>query len=316
MKTKSLRIVFMGTPEFAVASLSALLQSAHDVVAVVTMPDKPAGRGKQISESDVKRFAVEHQIPIMQPANLKSNDFVEELKSFNADLHVVVAFRMLPEVVWAMPKYGTINLHASLLPNYRGAAPINHAIINGEIETGVTTFLLDKEIDTGRIILQKKVAVEPHFDAGILHDRLMEIGSGLLVETIDLISTGDFETIPQSVLISSELKHAPKIFKDDCRINWDSEIVDIHNFIRGLSPYPAAFTMVNGGQVLKIFKTKILDQIHGSENGVMFETDMKNYINVKTKSGILSIEELQIQGKKRMETKEFLRGFRDEIIVD
>ncbi len=306
----------MGTPEFAVSTLNALLGSQHEVVAVVTMPDKPAGRGKQISESDVKKFASLKGLPLLQPTNLKSPDFVEELASFNADIQVVVAFRMLPEIVWSMPKLGTINLHASLLPQYRGAAPINHAIMNGEKESGVTTFLLDKEIDTGRIVLQEKIEIEPHFDAGILHDIMMERGSRLVVDTVDLISSGEFETIPQSELVTTNLMHAPKIFKDDCLINWFDDIVRIHDKIRGLSPYPAAFTIVNGGFILKIFKTKIVSRESQPDELIEFFSDGKNFIHAKLPDGILSIEELQLQGKKRMHVTDFLRGYREEIKID
>ncbi|MGO4877254.1 methionyl-tRNA formyltransferase [Pedobacter psychrotolerans] len=301
-----MKIVFMGTPDFAVASLDALVQAKFDIVAVVTAPDKPAGRGQKINESAVKKYAVENSIPVLQPEKLKNPDFLAELKAFKADLQVVVAFRMLPEVVWNMPPKGTINLHGSLLPQYRGAAPINHAIINGEKESGVTTFFLTHEIDTGDIILSDRTPIGDDETAGELHDKLMVIGANLLVKTVTAISKGDFTEQPQPQ--SDELKHAPKIFKEDCKIDWNNSSALIHNLIRGLSPYPTAFTLLND-KTLKIFKAEPEEKEPGIAAGG-FLTDGKTYLKFATKDGFIKLLDIQFEGKKRMLIEDFLRGMR------
>ena len=296
----------MGTPDFAVASLDALVQAKFDVVAVVTAPDKPAGRGQKINESAVKKYAVEKSIPVLQPEKLKNPEFLAALKSYQADLQVVVAFRMLPEVVWNMPPKGTINLHGSLLPQYRGAAPINHAIINGEKESGVTTFFLTHEIDTGDIILSDRTPIGDDETAGELHDKLMVIGANLLVKTVTAISNGDFTEQPQPQ--SDELKHAPKIFKEDCKIDWNNSSAMIHNLIRGLSPYPTAFTLLND-KTLKIFKAEPEEKEPGIAAGG-FLTDGKTYLKFATKDGFIKLLDIQFEGKKRMLIEDFLRGMR------
>jgi methionyl-tRNA formyltransferase len=256
-----MRIIFMGTPDFAVASLKALIEAGEEVVAVVTGPDKPAGRGQKLHESAVKKFAVSQNIPVLQPVKLRAPEFLAELKSYNADLQVVVAFRMLPELVWNMPEKGTINVHASLLPNYRGAAPINHAIINGEKKSGVTTFLLQHEIDTGNILFSTEVEILDNDNAGDLHDKLMLAGAELLIRTVNAIKKNDIHPIPQDSIDTESLKHAPKIFKEDCLINWENDSVKIYNLIRGLSPYPTAFTHIDG-KVLKIYESEIIIEKH------------------------------------------------------
>jgi methionyl-tRNA formyltransferase len=296
----------MGTPEFAVASLEALIEAGYQIVGVVTAADKPAGRGQKLAESAVKKYAAEHQIPVLQPLKLKDPLFIEELKSLKADLHVVVAFRMLPEVVWNMPPFGTINLHGSLLPQYRGAAPINHAIINGEKESGVTTFFLSHEIDTGDIIYSEHVPIEPEDTAGDLHDKLMSVGAELLVRTVKGIESGAIEEQPQPQ--SEDLKHAPKIFKEFCLINWDQPAQTVFNFIRGLSPYPTAFTTLSE-KTLKIFKAELVLSTPDITPG-NFLTDGKTYLKFAAKDGFISVKELQYEGKKRMTTAEFLRGMR------
>lgn len=301
-----MKIVFMGTPDFAVASLDALVKANFEVVAVVTATDKPAGRGQKLHESAVKKYAVEHQIPVLQPEKLKNPEFLAALKSYNADLQVVVAFRMLPELVWAMPAKGTINLHGSLLPQYRGAAPINHAIINGEKESGVTTFFLTHEIDTGDIILSDKVAINDDYNAGDLHDKLMMVGANLLVETVSKIASGDYTEQPQPK--STDLKHAPKIFKEDCKINWNNTSRQVYNQIRGLSPYPTAFTFLND-KTLKIFKTEIEIVIPDIKPGE-FATDGKSFLKFATSDGYLKLLDIQFEGKKRMLIADFLRGMR------
>jgi methionyl-tRNA formyltransferase len=307
--SRSLRIVFMGTPEFAVASLDALVQSRHQVVGVVTVADKPAGRGRQVQMSAVKNYAVEHQLPVAQPEKLRDPEFLNQLTTWNADLFVVVAFRMLPEVVWNMPPMGTINLHGSLLPKYRGAAPINRAIINGEKETGVTTFFLQHEIDTGKVIKRATLPIGPDETAGELHDRMMAIGALTLKETVDLIADGRAEAVAQEMLQSNgeEVCHAPKIFKEDCKIDWSKTGAEIHNFIRGLSPYPAAWTML-GDKSLKIFSGNFIQgnpQTQGE-----FSTDQKSILKFACADGWYAIKELQFEGKKRMGVEEFLRGWR------
>ncbi|WP_336834571.1 methionyl-tRNA formyltransferase [Sphingobacterium siyangense] len=304
-----MRIIFMGTPDFAVASLEALIQSGEQVVAVVTVPDKPAGRGQKIHESAVKIFATQHNIPVLQPAKLRDEAFLDELKSFQADLQVVVAFRMLPEIVWNMPKFGTINVHASLLPQYRGAAPINHAIINGEKESGVTTFLLQHEIDTGNILLSKKVAIKETDNAGDLHDNLMVAGAETLLQTIQQLKAGTLQPKPQEVLLTTEpLKHAPKIFKEDCKINWDQPTAQVYNFIRGLSPYPAAFTLLND-KVLKIYSTE-KELVNTATTPGTIETDKKSFLKIAAQDGYIVISDLQLEGKKRMNVVDFLKGYR------
>lgn len=300
-----MKIIFMGTPDFAVASLKKLVENGCEVVAVVTAPDKPSGRGLQMNETPVKKYAVSQNIPVLQPEKLKNPEFLEQLRSFNADLQVVVAFRMLPEVVWAMPHKGTFNLHGSLLPQYRGAAPINWAVINGETETGVTTFFIEKEIDTGKIIFTEKTPILPKDNAGTVHDKLMEIGADLVLKTVRAIEAGDYPQVPQPQDI--ELKSAQKIFKETCEINWNQSAEQIHNFVRGLSPYPAAWTLLQG-KVCKIYKTQIIDNQELSSEP--FVTDGKKYLMFKCANKMLAVEELQLEGKKKMGIEEFLRGYR------
>lgn len=299
----------MGTPDFAVASLQVLLEAGENVVAVVTVADKPAGRGQKIQESAVKKFAVSNNIPVLQPVKLKDEHFLTALKSFNADLQVVVAFRMLPEVVWNMPPKGTINLHASLLPQYRGAAPINHAIINGEKESGVTTFLLQHQIDTGNILFKETVSIAATDTAGDLHDKLMTVGAQLLLKTVGAIKNGKHQEIPQEEIMNDvELKHAPKIFKEDCKIIWDKPLQEVYNLIRGLSPYPAAFTDFQG-KILKIFKCAPLKDTTNEQPG-SFTSDGKHYLRFAAKGGYIDVTEVQLEGKRRMSVEEFLRGVR------
>lgn len=295
----------MGTPEFAVPSLQILIQNRLKVVAVITAPDKPQGRGQKINFSPVKACALQHNIPVLQPTNLKSPEFIEQLTTFQADLQVVVAFRMLPEVVWGMPRMGTFNLHASLLPQYRGAAPINWAIINGEKETGVTTFFLRQDIDTGSIIFQEKETIHNDDDAGTLYERLMNKGSALVLKTVEAIQSGTYPTVLQPEGIA--IKHAPKIFKETCKINWAGKSHYIHNFVRGLCPYPGAWTTL-ADKNFKIFATKLIDKSEISKNPGELSTDNKNYLYVKTKDGWISISELQPEGKKRMNIQDFFRG--------
>ena len=301
----------MGTPEFAVASLDALAKAGCTIVGVITAPDKNAGRGMQLQQSAVKKYAVEHQLKILQPEKLKSISFLEELKSLKADLQVVVAFRMLPEIVWKMPPMGTINLHGSLLPQYRGAAPINWAIINGEKETGVTTFKLKHEIDTGNILLQESFPIGEDDTAGDVHDKMKEIGARLLVKTIEGVVNGTLQETPQDLSSDkklSTLMHAPKILTDSCRINWSQPVSVIYNFIRGLSPYPAAFTIVNE-KMLKILKSKKEIVIPKHSEGE-YETDGKTFLKFTGTDGYLHLLEIQLEGKKRMNVEEFLRGYR------
>ncbi|HYE56834.1 MAG TPA: methionyl-tRNA formyltransferase [Chitinophagaceae bacterium] len=303
------RIIFMGTPEFAVASLDALVNAGCNIVGVITAPDRPAGRGMQLQQSAVKKYAVEKGLHILQPEKLKNPAFLEELKNLQADLQVVVAFRMLPEVVWNMPRLGTINLHASLLPQYRGAAPINWAVINGEKETGVTTFKLQHEIDTGNILLQEKITIGENETAGELHDRMKIIGSKLLVKTVEALAVGMLEPIPQDQLAQdpSALKHAPKIFTETCRIDWNKPADQIFNLIRGLSPYPAAFTYLDG-KLLKIFKASKEQASPGIEPG-QYEV-RGQHLRFASTDGYIYAEEVQPEGKKRMKTEDFLRGWR------
>ncbi|WP_160068378.1 methionyl-tRNA formyltransferase [Sphingobacterium bovisgrunnientis] len=305
-----MRIVFMGTPDFAVASLKALLDAGENVVAVITAPDKPAGRGQKLNKSAVKVFAEANNMPVLQPEKLRDPQFIEDLRSYNADLQVVVAFRMLPEIVWNMPPLGTINVHASLLPQYRGAAPINHAVINGEKETGVTTFLLQHQIDTGNILLATKVEIADTDNAGIVHDKLMHAGAETLIKTVNGLRNKTITPIPQEDLNQEDLKHAPKIFKEDCLIDWENSTEKIYNQIRGLSPYPAAFTFLND-KVLKIFETKKEIVEHNNQPGT-FQSDGKTFLKFATKDGYLHLSTIQIEGKKRMEINEFLKGYRFE----
>ena len=308
-----MKLVFMGTPEFAAPSLERLSKT-HDVVGVITAPDKPAGRGKKILKSAVKQKAEELGLRILQPTNLKDPAFIEELKSLKADLFVVLAFRMLPEAVWNMPPMGTINLHASLLPDYRGAAPINRAIMNGESKSGLTTFFIEKEIDTGLIIDQEEMSIGGNEDAGSLHDRMMQKGADLLLSTVNKIEKGEITSIAQSN--SKDLKTAPKIFREDCEIDWNKSIHEVHNHIRGLSPYPAAWTMAYGvdfpEQPFKILKSRVADfKIAGQHGSILLTDELRLF--VKCKDGALEIIELQAPGKKRMLTTDFLRGFKPPI---
>ncbi len=313
MDKSQLRIVYMGTPDFAVAPLKKLIEEDYNIVGVVTNPDKPAGRGQKIKESPVKTFAQKNNLPILQPKKFKDESFIQDLKNLNADLQIVVAFKMLPEIVWAMPPKGTFNLHASLLPEYRGAAPINHAIINGEEKTGVTTFFLTHEMDTGNIILQKEVPIYENDTAKNLHDRLMETGANLVVQTVNTILSDNYKLINQNerFTINQTLKKAPKIFKNDCKINWNDSANNIYNFIRGLSPYPAAWTEIqNKGQSiqLKIYESqKELTTHHYSPGEII--TDTKTFLKVACSDGLINILQLQQSGKKRLTIDQFLRGF-------
>lgn len=304
---KSLRIVFMGTPDFAVASLQRLLGGGCTVVAVVTAPDRPSGRGLQLTPSAVKKAALAANLPVLQPEKLRDPAFLEELASYKADLQVVVAFRMLPEVVWAMPTIGTFNLHGSLLPQYRGAAPINWAIINGETETGVTTFFIEKEIDTGQMIFQDREPIYPDDTAGTVHDRLMERGADLVLKTVRSIEAGDYPRIPQPM--SGELKPAPKLSRETTEINWNQPAITIRNFVRGLSPYPTAWTTVNG-KFFKVYNVSIANESpFAAEVGEAY-TDNKTIILIRAADGWLSLDSLQAEGKRRMTAEEFLRGNR------
>jgi len=309
-KKRRLRIVFMGTPEFAVPSLDALVVAGYEVVGVITAPDKPAGRGLKLNESAVKQYAVQKGLRILQPEKLKNPQFLEELKSLKPDLQVVVAFRMLPELVWNLPPLGTINLHASLLPQYRGAAPINWAIINGEKETGVTTFKLQHEIDTGNILLQESILIGEEETAGELHDRMKLTGAALLAKTVNGMADGSLKEMPQSTVPAdaTEIKHAPKIYTETSKINWEKTIDENFNLIRGLSPYPAAFTYLDG-KLLKIYRAKKEAGTPSSSPGQL-ETDKKSYLKFACRDGYIRIEELQLEGKKRMPIQEFLKGYR------
>ena len=315
MEKKDLRIVYMGTPEFAVESLRCLVEGGYNVVGVITMPDKPAGRGHKIQFSPVKQYALEHNLPLLQPEKLKDETFVEALRAWEADLQIVVAFRMLPEVVWNMPRFGTFNLHASLLPQYRGAAPINWAVMNGDTETGITTFFLKHEIDTGEVIQQVKVPISDTDDVGTIHDKLMFLGGKLVVETVDAILDGTVRSIPQEEMaVVGELRPAPKIFKDTCRINWSKSVKHIYDHIRGLSPYPAAWTelLQPGAEILspvKIFQTEKITKLHQLQPGSI-ATDGKTYLHVAAADGFVNILSLQLPGKKRLQTEELLRGFK------
>lgn len=314
MDGKSLRIVFMGTPEFAATSLRKLVAEGYNVVAVVTTPDKPAGRGQKIHESDVKVVAKELGLPILQPEKLRDEAFLEALRALDVDLGVVIAFRMLPEVVWAMPKMGTFNLHASLLPQYRGAAPINWAIINGETRSGVTTFLLNHEIDKGAIIEQTAVDILPEDNVGTLYDKLMTIGAELVTRTVDKVAVGGYETVEQMHIDESTLRPAPKIFKEDGHIDWSGSIIDIHNKVRGLSPYPAAWAALYKGDEecgsAKIYTSHIEPATMNVAPGTV-RTDGKSYVAVAAADGWVYIDEVQLAGKRRMAIKDLLLGWRD-----
>ena len=318
MKKEDLRIVFMGTPEFAVGTLQRLVEGGYHVVAVVTQPDKPVGRHQDtLQPSQVKLYAQAKGLPVLQPVKMKDPEFVEQLRSFQADLQVVVAFRMLPEVVWAMPRFGTFNVHAALLPQYRGAAPINWAVINGETQTGVTTFFLDHDIDTGRIIMQKPFEIEDDFNVENVYDGLMELGAEIAVETIDRILDGDgkVESLPQEEMIpvGTELHPAPKIFKETCEINWNQEAKKVYDFIRGLSPYPGAWTTLVSPEgketVLKVYAASKTGDTTKEPVGALLTA--KNRLMVATGDGLLNLEEVQLAGKKRMKAADFLNGFRD-----
>lgn len=302
------RIVFLGTPDFAVASLRALVEAGFQVVAVVTAPDKPAGRGLRLAEPAVKQYAIKENIPVLQPQKLRDPAFLEQLKSFQADIQVVVAFRMLPESVWSMPPLGTINLHGSLLPQYRGAAPINRAIMNGEVKTGVTTFKLQQEIDTGHILLMEEIHIGPDETAGELHDRMKAIGARLVVQTIRGLIDGTLQGKPQQAADPAALKPAPKIFTADASINWTDPVLKIHNQIRGLSPFPGAFTSFKE-KTLKIFRSRPEKTNRPGEPGLM-ETDGKSWLRFSAADGYIYVEEMQLEGKKRMKTVDFLRGYR------
>lgn len=303
---KELSVIYMGTPEFAVPGLEKLIEDEVNVVAVITAPDKPKGRGQRLSTTPVKDCALANGIPVLQPTNLKNPAFIEELASYKADLQIVVAFRMLPEAVWSMPELGTFNLHASLLPQYRGAAPINWAIINGEEETGLTTFFLKHEIDTGDIIFQEKEPIYPEDDAGSLYERLMNKGASLILKTVHAIASGDYEPLKQNPQIEN-IKPAPKIFKENCEINWQKSSKEILNFIRGLAPYPAAWTNLED-KVVKIYRAEPTVKVANFLKSGEFKTDNKTFLDIRTGDGMISIKELQIEGKRKMTIEDLLRG--------
>ncbi len=309
---KDLRIIFMGTPEFAVASLDALVKAGCNIVGVITAPDKPGGRGMHLQQSAVKKYAVENDLFILQPEKLKNPEFLAQLKSLNADLQIVVAFRMLPEVVWNMPPMGSVNVHGSLLPQYRGAAPINWAVINGEKETGVTTFKLKHEIDTGDILGQERFAISENDTAGDVHDRMKEIGAQLLVKTVIGLCDGSLKEVAQYLTSNIEhrkLKHAPKIFTETCKIDFTKTVDEVHNLIRGLSPFPGAFTFLDG-KMLKIYKAEIVRQDSFKPSAAKYQTDEKTFLNFTCSNGLIQVKELQLEGKKKMTVEEFLRGYR------
>jgi len=305
--TKKLKIIYYGTPEFAVEGLKVLLENNYNIVGVVTAPDKPAGRGQKIQESDVKKFAVKNNLKVLQPKNLKSEEFKAELKSLEADLQIIVAFRMLPKQVWDMPKYGTFNLHASLLPQYRGAAPINWAIINGETETGVTSFFLNENIDTGNIILQEKIEISKNDNVGTLYEKLMKLGGRVILKTVEQIEQGTVKEKKQDeILKGTEPKSAPKIFRKDLNIDWCKSSKEIYDYIRGLSPYPVAWTKL-GGKTLKIYKAEYSLENQNKNCGEII-SDKKTFMHICTKDGIIKLLEVQLEGKKKMQIDEFLRG--------
>lgn len=321
MKKEDLKIVFMGTPEFAVESLKSLVDGGYNVVGVITMPDKPVGRGYKLQPSPIKRYAIENNLNLLQPEKLKDDGFLNNLKQLKADVQVVVAFRMLPEVVWNMPPRGTFNLHSSLLPQYRGAAPINWAIINGEKETGVTTFFLSHEIDTGEIIFSEKTEISDTDNSGSVHDRLMVMGANLVKKTVDAIIEDNIHSIPQNQLYIKDnvLKSAPKIFTETCKIDWNKSKEELYNFIRGLSPYPAAWTILNRYDIGERLRLKIFasERIPDSNNNIVASyspgsliTDNKTYLDVAVGNGFIRITDLQLSGKKRMKTIDFLNGYK------
>lgn len=309
MRKEDLRIVFLGTPDFAVESLKALVENNYNIVGVVTMPDKIAGRGHKIQQSPVKQYALSKDLPILQPESLKDEQFINDLKELGADLQIVVAFRMLPEIVWNMPPKGTFNLHSSLLPQYRGAAPINWSIINGEKETGVTTFFLKHDIDTGNVIFQEKTPISDNDNAGTLHDRLMQIGSQLVLKTTDAIINDNIIATPQQS--ADILKSAPKIYKETCRIDWSRNAIDVRNFIRGLSPYPAAWTELHIQDLepitIKIFDCEIIKEMHTLDSGSLLHD--KSHMDVAVADAVIRLLDIQQAGKKRMSAKDFLNGF-------
>lgn len=317
MKKEDLRIVYMGTPDFAVEALQCLVEGGYNVVGVITMPDKPAGRGHKIQYSPVKQYALDHQLPLLQPEKLKDEEFIQALREWKADLQIVVAFRMLPEVVWNMPRLGTFNLHASLLPQYRGAAPINWAVINGDTETGITTFFLKHEIDTGEVIQQVRVPIADTDNVEVVHDKLMMLGGKLVLETVDAILNGTVKPISQEEMaVVGELRPAPKIFKETCRIDWNQPVKKIYDFIRGLSPYPAAWSELIASEkaesvVVKIFESEKVYESHQLAAGTIV-TDGKKFMKVAVPDGFVSILSLQLPGKKRLKTDELLRGYRLE----
>ncbi len=305
--TPDTRIVFMGTPDFATGCLKKLIDNNYNIVGVVTVADKPAGRGKKISESSVKKYAAEKNIPVLQPTKLKNEEFLKKLKDLNAELNIVVAFRMLPEAVWKMPTLGTFNLHASLLPDYRGAAPINWAVINGDTKSGVTTFMIDEKIDTGEILLQEEVPISDNMSAGELHDNLLKIGSELILKTVNGLSTKSITPSPQSKM--NDFKKAPKIFKNDCKIDWDKPLNDIHNFIRGLSPYPAAWTEIQLNNNIYTFKILIAEKELENHNHKIGDIIIdKKTFKIAAKDGFINIIKAQIQGKKPQSTVDLING--------
>ncbi len=316
MTGKELRIVYMGTPDFAVASLKGLVEKGYNVVAVVTAPDKQAGRGQKLTESAVKKYALKENIAVLQPDNLKDPGFVHDLRTYNADLQIVVAFRMLPDIIWKMPGLGTFNLHASLLPQYRGAAPLNWAVINGETKTGVTTFMIEHKIDTGKILLQKECAIGENDTVGDIHDRLMILGADLVIETVEGIAGGSLKPVDQSGLHhKNDIRPAPKIFKEDCKIDWTADPEEVRNLIRGLSPYPAAWAnLVHTGTgrtlTCKIYLALPVISVETASPGTI-DSDGESYLNVACANGWLEIKDLQLSGKKRMGACDFLRGFRN-----
>ncbi|MFI3240118.1 MAG: methionyl-tRNA formyltransferase [Bacteroidales bacterium] len=324
MIKEDLKIVFFGTPDFAVESLSALHRGGYNIVGVVTMPDKIAGRGHKLIQSPIKQYAVANNLKLLQPTNLKDTEFVAELAALKADLQIVIAFRMLPEVVWNMPKMGTFNLHASLLPRYRGAAPINHAIMNGDSETGVTTFFLKQEIDTGDVIQQRRIPINPTDNVGVIHDRLMELGATMVIETVDAIIAGTVKPLSQDEMCNNDLQlsFAPKIFKETCMIDWNKSAIEVYNHIRGLSPYPAAWTTFIDNNTAKEYATKIFEATHPNDTAMLVTNanagstvirDGKLYIYCNDRA--LEITSLQLAGKKRITTPEFLRGFKADNLV-
>jgi len=311
VKPEDLRIIFMGTPAFAVASLEALVNAGCNIVAVITAPDKPAGRGMQLQQSAVKQFATAHNLLVLQPEKFKNADFLAKLRSLKADLQVVVAFRMLPEVVWSMPKMGSLNLHGSLLPQYRGAAPINWAVINGEAVTGVTTFKLKHAIDTGDILLQQQIKIGENDTAGEVHDRMMYVGASLLVQTVKALAANNIQEQPQTISTNTlleQLHHAPKLFTENCKIDFNKPVSEVHNLIRGLSPFPGAFTYLNG-KMLKIYKSEKEIAITSTAIG-NYNTDGKLFLKFACTDGFIQVKELQLEGKKRMLVEDFLKGFR------